>query len=95
MELQLNEKKLAPFLFQYFPIPAVEQSSSEKLNPAPYVRILQLIDNKYPANERGDVLIFMSGIKEITTIVDACKEYAEKNQVREFNWVPSGCRCSL
>ena len=82
-------------LFQYFPIPAVEQSSSEKLNPAPYVRILQLIDNKYPANERGDVLIFMSGIKEITTIVDACKEYAEKNQVREFNWVPSGCRCSL
>jgi hypothetical protein len=59
----------------------VEQSSSEKLNPAPYVRILQLIDNKYPDGERGDVLIFMSGIKEITAIVDACKEYAEKNQV--------------
>ena len=54
-----------------------------KLNPAPYVRILQLIDNKYPETERGDVLIFMSGIKEITTIVDACKEYAEKNQVSD------------
>ena len=25
----------------------------------------------------------MSGIKEITTIVDACKEYAEKNQVSD------------
>jgi len=23
----------------------------------------------------------MSGIREITTVVDACKEYAEKNQV--------------
>ena len=61
----------------------MEKSSSEKLNPAPYVRILQMIDNKYPDGERGDVLIFMSGIKEITAIVDACKEYAEKNQVSD------------
>ena len=48
-----------------------------------------MIDNKYPEGERGDVLIFMSGIKEITTIVDACKEYAEKNQVgvKPLQWM--------
>ena len=66
--------RLFPITLKYFPIPDIEKSSnSSKLNPAPYVRILQLIDQKYPANQRGDLLIFMSGIKEITTIVDACK----------------------
>ena len=65
------------------PVPDIEKSSTEKLNPAPYVRILQLIDKKYPQNERGDLLIFLSGIKEITTISDACKEYAERNN----NWI--------
>ena len=72
--------RLFPIQLQYHPIPSIEKSSTEKLNPAPYVRILQLIDQKYPEKERGDVLIFMSGIREITTVVDACKEYAEKNQ---------------
>lgn len=57
----------------------MEQSSKEKLNPAPYVRILQLIDKKYPQDERGDLLIFMSGLKEITTVVDACTEYGDQN----------------
>ena len=70
--------RLYPIKLQYHPIPAIEQSSSEKLNPAPYVRILQLIDKKYPADERGDMLIFMSGLREITTVADACKEYAER-----------------
>ena len=65
------------------PIPDIEKSANSKLNPAPYVRILQLIDKKFPKNERGDLLIFLSGIKEITTIVDACKEYSERNN----NWI--------
>ncbi|GAB0088574.1 probable ATP-dependent RNA helicase DHX34 [Sergentomyia squamirostris] len=56
---------------------------SEKLSPEPYIQILQLIDQKYPPTERGDVLIFMSGINEITIVVDAAKEYAEKNS----NWI--------
>ena len=75
--------RLYPIQLKFMPIPDIEKSSSEKLNPAPYVRILQLIDKKYPKNERGDLLIFLSGIKEITTIVDACNEYAEKNN----NWI--------
>lgn len=33
--------------------------------------------------EKGDLLIFMSGLTEITTVVDAATEYAEKNK----NWI--------
>ena len=101
--------RLFPIKLQYHPIPAIEQTSkTDKLNPAPYVRILQLIDSKYPENERGDVLMFLSGIKEITTIADACQEYSEKNnkwivlslhstlslsdQDKVFDYAPEGVR---
>lgn len=33
--------------------------------------------------EKGDLLIFMSGLNEITTIIDAAKEYADKKN----NWI--------
>lgn len=33
--------------------------SSGKLDPAPYLRILQMIDFKYPSAERGDALVFV------------------------------------
>ncbi len=101
--------RLYPIKLNYMPIPALEQSStSDKLNPAPYVRILQLIDKTVPKNERGDVLIFLSGIKEITTIVDAANEYAERtgswivlalhstlslaDQDKVFDYSPEGVR---
>ncbi|TRY63932.1 hypothetical protein TCAL_10894 [Tigriopus californicus] len=100
--------RLFPIKLEYHPVPSIEKSSSEKLNPAPYVRILQLIDKKYPDTERGDLLIFLSGIKEITTVVDASKEYAEKtnrwivlalhstlslaDQDKVFDYPPEGVR---
>ena len=101
--------RLYPIKLQYRPIPAIEQTSkTDKLNPAPYVRILQLVDSKYPDNERGDVLMFLSGIKEITTVADACREYSEKNnkwiiltlhstlslsdQDKVFDYAPEGVR---
>lgn len=71
--------RLYPIKMQYFPIPVIEQASkNEKLNPAPYVRILQLIDKKYPDDERGDLLIFLSGMSEISTVVEAIKLYAQQ-----------------
>lgn len=59
------------------------QSKADRLSPEPYIQIMQLIDGKYPRNEKGDLLIFMSGLNEITTIVDAATEYAEK----DGNWI--------
>ncbi|XP_014670331.1 PREDICTED: probable ATP-dependent RNA helicase DHX34 isoform X2 [Priapulus caudatus] len=56
------------------------ETKTERLDPSPYVRILQMIDNKYPASERGDMLIFMSGMSEIQIVVEAVKAYAENKQ---------------
>ena len=43
----------------------------------PIVRILQLIDSKYKSSERGDVLVFLSGMNEIQTVLEASQNYAQ------------------
>jgi HrpA-like RNA helicase len=48
---------------------------SARIDAGPYVNILQIIDKKYPSSERGDVLVFLNGISEISIVADACKEY--------------------
>nr|XP_046245750.1 probable ATP-dependent RNA helicase DHX34 [Scatophagus argus] len=69
--------RLFPIQVIYQPIPPEEQSSrSEKLDPRPYLRILQSIDQRYPPEERGDLLLFLSGMAEISTIQEACQIYA-------------------
>lgn len=66
-----------PYQVIYQPIPPEEQASrSEKMDPRPYLRILQGIDKRYPPEERGDLLIFLSGMAEISTIQEACQIYA-------------------
>ncbi|XP_054718318.1 probable ATP-dependent RNA helicase DHX34 [Uloborus diversus] len=72
--------RLFPIQVQYCPVTPEEQKSlTGKLNPAPYIRILSLIDHKYPEDERGDLLIFLSGMTEISIVEEAAKQYAEKN----------------
>ncbi|XP_020504846.2 probable ATP-dependent RNA helicase DHX34 [Labrus bergylta] len=69
--------RLFPIQVIYQPIPPEEQPSrSEKLDPRPYLRILQGIDQRYPPEERGDLLLFLSGVAEISTIQEACQVYA-------------------
>ncbi|CAL1571021.1 unnamed protein product [Knipowitschia caucasica] len=69
--------RLFPIQVIYKPILPEEQvSRSEKLDPRPYLRILQGIDQRYPPEERGDLLIFLSGVTEISTIQEACQVYA-------------------
>uniref|UniRef100_A0A672J0Z0 DEAH (Asp-Glu-Ala-His) box polypeptide 34 n=1 Tax=Salarias fasciatus TaxID=181472 RepID=A0A672J0Z0_SALFA len=69
--------RLFPIQVVYQPIPPDEQPSrSEKLDPRPYLRILQGIDQRYPPEERGDLLLFLSGMTEISTIQEACQVYA-------------------
>ncbi|XP_036417540.1 probable ATP-dependent RNA helicase DHX34 [Colossoma macropomum] len=69
--------RLFPIQVIYQPIPPEEQvSKSEKLDPWPYLRVLQGIDQRYPADERGDLLLFLSGVAEISTVMEACQTYA-------------------
>ncbi|XP_062968046.1 probable ATP-dependent RNA helicase DHX34 isoform X2 [Cynocephalus volans] len=71
-----------------FPITVVYQpqevepttSKSEKLDPQPFLRVLEAIDNKYPPEERGDLLVFLSGMAEISTVLEAAQTYASHTQ---------------
>lgn len=71
--------RLFPIQVKYCSVTIEEQKSlTGKLNPAPYIRIMNLIDEKYPQDERGDLLIFLSGMTEISVVEEAAKGYAEK-----------------
>ncbi len=65
----------------YRPI-KVEESAGKtsKIDAKPYLRIIEQIDNKYPSTERGDVLIFLSGLAEIQGVMEAAQSYAQENQ---------------
>ena len=70
-----------PITLNHCPLSIEEQGGkTSKIDPAPYLRILQAIDHKYPATERGDVLVFLSGMTEIMTVAEVTKEYAEKTK---------------
>lgn len=79
--------RLFPIKTVYLPPPALElnkntpskSSTTARFNPEPFVQVLNLIDQKFPTTERGDVLIFVSGVNEITTATDALKEYSERS----------------
>ncbi|KAG7217624.1 hypothetical protein INR49_021312 [Caranx melampygus] len=86
--------RLFPIQVIYQPIPPEEQPSrSEKLDPRPYLRILQGIDQRYPPEERGDLLLFLSGVAEISTIQEACQVYAtHTRRWIVFDIAPPGVR---
>uniref|UniRef100_F1KT44 ATP-dependent RNA helicase DHX34 n=2 Tax=Ascaris TaxID=6251 RepID=F1KT44_ASCSU len=76
--------RLFPVDVQYLPIN--ESASYEhtkrtpKIDPLPYLHVLELIDAKVDRIERGDALIFLNGISEITTVAEALKVYAERTK---------------
>jgi HrpA-like RNA helicase len=73
--------RLYPIELQYRPIsstgPSITSGKSQKFDPQPYLRVLQSIDAKYPQTERGDVLVFLSGINEIAALLHEVKTYSE------------------
>ena len=68
-----------------------KKSRSERLNPEPYIQIMSMIDKKFPKEEKGDLLIFLSGLNEIQAVVDGAKQYNEKNE----NWIVLPLHSSL
>lgn len=104
--------RLFPISLHYRPpfkdVAPQRSGKSERLSPEPYIQIMQLIDQKYPPEERGDLLIFMSGQNEIDTVVDAAQEYAATkptwiilplhsnmsiaDQDKVFDYAPEGVR---
>uniref|UniRef100_A0A8C8VQS8 DExH-box helicase 34 n=1 Tax=Pelusios castaneus TaxID=367368 RepID=A0A8C8VQS8_9SAUR len=75
--------RLFPITIIYQPIPQEEAAANrkpERLDPRPYLRVLQAIDHKYPPEERGDLLIFLSGVAEIGSVLEAAQTYATHTQ---------------
>ncbi|XP_044285668.1 probable ATP-dependent RNA helicase DHX34 isoform X2 [Varanus komodoensis] len=74
--------RLFPITVLYEPIRPEESTSGrkERLDPRPFLRVLQAIDHKYPPEERGDLLIFLSGVAEIGAVVEAAHTYAAHTQ---------------
>ncbi|XP_064608809.1 probable ATP-dependent RNA helicase DHX34 [Liolophura sinensis] len=73
--------RLYPIQLEYCPITRDELGGkNQRLDPSPYLKILQRIDHKYPSSERGDLLIFLSGMSEIMAVVDAARMYAQKTK---------------
>ncbi|XP_007445145.1 probable ATP-dependent RNA helicase DHX34 [Python bivittatus] len=70
--------RLFPIRVLYEPIRPEESTSGrrERLNVRPFLRVLQAIDHKYPPEERGDLLIFLSGVAEIGVVMEAVQSYA-------------------
>ncbi|XP_043272720.1 probable ATP-dependent RNA helicase DHX34 isoform X2 [Venturia canescens] len=76
--------RLYPIELIYKPIAIVDAGiKSSRFNPGPYVGIMQVIDHKYTADDKGDLLIFLSGMNEITAVANAAKDYAQKKN----NWI--------
>ncbi|KAL5004825.1 hypothetical protein ScPMuIL_018281 [Solemya velum] len=73
--------RLYPIQLEYCPVKQDKDiPKGGKIDPSPYLRIMQKIDTKYPKTERGDLLVFLSGVAEIMTIVEAAKLYAQNTK---------------
>lgn len=83
--------RLYPIEFFYKPIIQDRYEKTKKFDSSPYVQILQKIDNDYPKYERGDVLVFLSGIADITRLAEDVIEYNKEKQ----NWIVLPLHSSL
>ncbi|KAK0405401.1 hypothetical protein QR680_017972 [Steinernema hermaphroditum] len=72
--------RLYPIELKYMPVREHDMPKNAKIDVGPYLRILQMIDQKYPSKDRGDVLIFVNGMAAISTIAEGLKKYAEHSK---------------
>ncbi|CAH1796146.1 unnamed protein product [Owenia fusiformis] len=72
--------RLFPIQLEYHPVTAEDTSETSRLDPSPYLRIMQAIEKKYPVTERGDLLIFLSGMSDIKAVSEAARELATKTK---------------
>lgn len=92
MEVIQVPGRLFPIEIQYKPIVKDPfERKRDNFDCTPYLQIIQMIDNKYPPNEKGDLLIFLNGYAEISKLADAVTEYAE---IRK-NWIVLPLHSSL
>ncbi|XP_050184089.1 probable ATP-dependent RNA helicase DHX34, partial [Myiozetetes cayanensis] len=70
--------RLYPVKVLYQPIPSEPRQTH--LEAGPYLRVLEAIDAQVPREERGDVLVFLSGAAEIQQVLGPAQVYAQHTQ---------------
>lgn len=84
--------RMYPIDIQYHPIVKDPfERKREKFDSRPYLKIIQMIDVKYPSYQKGDMLIFLNGFSEISALTDAVTEYSQLKQ----NWIVLPLHSSL
>lgn len=84
--------RLYPIDIQYHPIIKDPfERKREKFDSRPYLKLIQMIDEKYPSYQKGDMLIFLNGFSEISALTDAVTEYSQFQQ----NWIVLPLHSSL
>jgi HrpA-like RNA helicase len=85
--------RLFPIKVEYIPIQegkAIDDGNKDEkkkvapkhreLNPKHYIRIMDRIDQQFPKDERGDLLVFLSGMNEIQTVAEEAQRYAAETK---------------
>ncbi|CAH0551789.1 unnamed protein product [Brassicogethes aeneus] len=84
--------RLYPIEIHYKPIVKDPyERKRDRFDCQPYMQIIQMIDEKYEPHQKGDLLIFLNGYSEISTLAEAVREYAENKQ----NWIVLELHSSL
>lgn len=55
-------------------------SKPKPIDTTPYLRLLERIDREYSRSERGDLLVFLSGINEISAVAERLREHVRKTK---------------
>lgn len=82
--------RLYPIEMHYRPV-IKDDKKQQRFDCTPYLQIIQMIDEKYSVSEKGDLLVFLNGFSEISTLASAVNEYAE----RKRNWIVLQLHSSL
>lgn len=84
--------RMYPIDLQYHPIIKDPfERKREKFDSRPYLKIIQMIDEKFPSYQKGDMLIFLNGFSEISALADAVTEYS----IIKKNWIVLPLHSSL
>ncbi|XP_075241329.1 putative ATP-dependent RNA helicase DHX34 isoform X2 [Convolutriloba macropyga] len=68
-----------------------QKSKHADIDVQPFIQVLQMIDKRYPSSERGDCLVFLSGINEIMAVHEAIQNYAAESK----RWISLPLHSSL
>lgn len=76
--------RLYPIDVKYRPIVKDPfERKRDRFDCTPYLQIIQMIDDKYPPHQKGDLLVFLNGFSEISTLANAVTEYSQHKK----NWI--------